>query len=149
MKIFHFSLLLSIISFYSCDILRTIQFENKSGEDVSIHYFIIENPDSIFLCDIQLPKSNENPSGIRQFLTEEEIQEYINIKQMHQNIYSINCGMNKFWTDEEIRKYIRNIQKIEIITPKETIILEREKLFQYLKKHRNFCKNKILINIAR
>jgi hypothetical protein len=108
---------------------------------------MIENQDSIFLNEIQLPKSNEISLWLRRSLTEEEIKEYIKMKQKFQNSHSIPCGINLHWTEKEIRKYIKNIKKIEITTPKETIILEGEKLFQYLKKHRNFCQNKIVIKI--
>jgi hypothetical protein len=144
---FHFFLLLFIILFTSCDVLRTIQFDNRSGKNVSIRYFIIENPDSISISEIQLPKSNEIPLKLRLSLTKREIEEYTKIKQMSQNIHILPCGINVFWTEKEIKKYITNIQKIEIITPKKVTILEREELFQYLKKNRNFYWNKIVIKI--
>jgi hypothetical protein len=143
----HFPLFLSIILFTSCDILTAIQFDNRTGKNVSIRYFMIENPDNIFLSEIYLPKSSEIPLALRRILTEKERNEYIKITQKNQNIHSIPTGLNELWTEKKIRKYINNIQKIEIITSSEVIILEKDELFQYLKKHRNFWRNKIIIKI--
>jgi hypothetical protein len=143
----HFPLFLSIILFTSCDIFTAIEFDNRTGKNVSIRYFMIENPDSIFLHEIYLPKSSEIPLAFRRILTEKEQNEYIKMTQKYQNIHSIPTGLNELWTEEKIRKYINNIQKIEIITSSKVVILEKEELFQYLKKHRNFRRNEIVIKI--
>jgi hypothetical protein len=142
-----------IVIFSSCDTFQAITFDNRTKGNVAIRYFKFENQDSVSIVEIRLPKQNDLsiPSGFRQYGTDEEIKEYLKLKNdpLKQNVHTIPLGINQYWTDEKIRAYIKNIQRIEIATSQKTIILEEEELFKYLKKRRNFFKNRIIIKIEK
>lgn len=108
----------------SCDVPGSLSIRNKTSGEIAFKYYL-NKQDSIIVNKIMLP----NKSG--------------------ENEYHILFGLGQFWTDERIKEYISDIQKVEIITPKDTtIIVNKSELYEYLKKHRKgFFKDKMIIDI--
>lgn len=110
--------------FTSCDIQGRFTIRNKTKGEIAIKYYI-DKQDSIVINQIILPDKN-------------------NINECNMIL-----GLGQFWTGAQIKEYISDIQKIEIITPTDTTILENKTdLYQYFKKRRKgILKNEMRIDI--
>jgi len=57
----------------------------------------------------------------------------------------IILGFGQRWTDDGIRRYLSEIEKIEVITEKETLVLsDKKKMYQYFRKRRKGLFKQIL-----
>ncbi len=107
-----FVMLLTMVVLSSCDVLGVIQFENKSETKATYRIYSITK---------ELQDTTE-----------------INLEGRNgKNTSGIIFGFGHTWTDETIRNYVDSIQKIEILTATDTVVMrDKDSMFDYLKKRR-------------
>ena len=108
----------TLLVFTSCDVPGIIRLENESGGNATFITYQKDMNSKIDTVEVEISDRAKE---------------------------EIILGFGQRWTDDGIRRYLSEIEKIEVITEKETLVLsDKKKMYQYFRKRRKGLFKQIL-----
>lgn len=139
--------LLFLLALTSCDWHGGIVINNQTGGKATVRFYILDTADGLFdrgVDDIH-NKWIAQKQIIRQYYAADEGGDSVFVHEVNlpgadgSNQYYMVVAFGLIWSDTYIQRYANNLKKIEIISPKDAVVVEGNKaLFKYLKKHRRW-----------
>jgi hypothetical protein len=131
----------------ACDWYGGVVINNETGGKATVRFYILDTTDGLFDRGIEdvHNKWAARKQIINQYCVVDEGGDSLFVHEINlpgtddSNQYYMVVAFGMIWNDTYIQRYANNLKKIEIISPKDTVVVEGNKaLFKYLKKHRRW-----------